>query len=445
MTISKKLLRYFDERDPQNEERISQDIKRHRMGWGTICFHNEKGQPISISEDYKIDIRQVTHDFKFGSTLFMLEGFESKEKNADFENYFLQIFNHGIAPFFWNDLEPRDGELRFSAKSEPIYRRPPPDLLVDWANKNNVSLKGHSLVWDRKLFHPEYAPDDHKGIAKRLSRHIKEIAERYGEKIETWDVINEAIGYPNVTMPDDRVFWSFNEANKYFPSDAKLVYNEGTEPSWMYYRPDTSWNFLLLQNLLLRGARVDGAGLQYHHFTSEPEVMNGRTDTLLNPGYLLRVLDQYARLGLTINISEVTIPMFKQLPDGEDLQASLMKELYRVWFSHSNVDGITLWNMVDGTAHTRVDWDQNTLFAGILDEKLKPKASFHALDNLINKEWKTNMQMLGNGGNSIKFQGFYGNYEISLTKDSKRIVKQVHVSKTSPNNFTLTWDNSKSQ
>ena len=440
MNISENLLRHFTEPDPKIEERIEQDIVRHRMGWGSIRLVDEENRPLAITNDCEISIRQLSHEFNFGSTLFMLDGFTEEAENDKFKQRFLQIFNHGVAPFYWKDIEPEDGKPRFSVDSKPIYRRPPPDLIVGWADANGVSLKGHPLVWDAKLFHPEYAPDDHDNIAVRLRKRIRQIGERYGEKFAYWDVVNEAIcdrNNENVIMPRDRVFWSFKEAERYFPPEAKLFYNDGTTSTWLNYRPDTSWMFLLLQNLLLRGARVDGAGLQYHHFTSNPEVMNKKTDILLNPAYLLQVLDQYAQLGLELHISEITIPLFRQLPDGEELQAKLARELYRTWFSHPNVKAITWWNLVDGTAHNRVDWDQNTLYAGLLDEKLSPKAAYEALANLINNEWRTNLRITGTGAETIKFRGFYGNYEISLKQGN--LSKKIYVSlrKSGANAFSF--------
>ncbi len=44
---------------------------------------------------------------------------------------------------------------------------------------------------------------------------------------------------------------------------------------------------------------------------------------------------------------------------------------------------------------------------------MQPKPSFHALNNLINNEWKTMITVKAGEDGSVKFRGFKGNYRIS--------------------------------
>ena len=44
---------------------------------------------------------------------------------------------------------------------------------------------------------------------------------------------------------------------------------------------------------------------------------------------------------------------------------------------------------------------------------MKPKSAFYALDNLINKEWKTNVTVKPGADGKISFRGFRGIYRIS--------------------------------
>ena len=47
--------------------------------------------------------------------------------------------------------------------------------------------------------------------------------------------------------------------------------------------------------------------------------------------------------------------------------------------------GVTWWNLGDGTAVK----GENEAKGGLMDEELKPKAAYRALDELINRQWKT--------------------------------------------------------
>lgn len=44
---------------------------------------------------------------------------------------------------------------------------------------------------------------------------------------------------------------------------------------------------------------------------------------------------------------------------------------------------------------------------------MQPKPVYHVLDNLINKEWKTNLTVKPDSDGKISFRGFRGTYKIS--------------------------------
>ena len=44
---------------------------------------------------------------------------------------------------------------------------------------------------------------------------------------------------------------------------------------------------------------------------------------------------------------------------------------------------------------------------------MKPKIVYHALNNLINKEWRTNEMVKPNGKGEISWRGFKGKYRIT--------------------------------
>ena len=57
--------------------------------------------------------------------------------------------------------------------------------------------------------------------------------------------------------------------------------------------------------------------------------------------------------------------------------------------------------------------------AGLLDEQGKPKPIYHALDKLINQDWKTKIEGRVSKEGKINFRGFYGTYSIELQYGDK--------------------------
>ncbi len=167
--------------------------------------------------------------------------------------------------FYWGDLEPEPGQPRFAADSPPIPRRPPPDVVVEWALKAGLKLKGHTLFWHRHL--PPWLPtDDPDALFALLDRRMEQIAARYGDRITCWDVVNEALRRSFVRrFPVDYVYTCFQMARNYFPEGTMFMHNEGTPESWrpQDFRGELTPYYLLAQNLLLRNVPLGGLGLQY--------------------------------------------------------------------------------------------------------------------------------------------------------------------------------------
>jgi len=398
--------------DPAIEQRISSGIEKNRMGDFSISVPAYKGKT-------EIEIEQVKHDFLFGANAFMVKGFDTEEKNKRFEELFVSLFNQACIPFYWQTLEPEQGKPRFAANSEAIYRRPPPDVVLEFCKKYNISPKGHTLVWNNPTHAvPTWIPKDTAAIEQLIVKRINEIAQRYGNDIHTWDIVNEVISYfPNVIMPRDYVYKTFQAAAKVYPANTKFILNEATH-LWQNTHQEYSPFYMLIQNLLLRGSKIDAIGMQFHFFNEQlfKEAVAGNAMT---PKQLFAILDLYARFNKPFQISEITIPTLPNNDEGRKNQATLTRNYYRLWFSHPSVESIIWWNSVDGTAVKGEDqWN-----GGFVNNDFSPKPSYDALNNLINKEWKTNIKSSISGNNSYSFKGFYGEYRIKI-KQGKKITEQ---------------------
>ena len=107
-----------------------------------------------------------------------------------------------------------------------------------------------------------------------------------------------------------------------------------------------------------------------------------------------------------VDLNDYQVDEWPSTEEGEIRQAKEVEHMYRILFENSNVEAITSWDYMDGL------WLNAP--AGFLrtDDTIKP--SYEALDKLINKEWKTNLELTTDEEGYVEFEGFKGNYEITL-------------------------------
>jgi GH35 family endo-1,4-beta-xylanase len=400
--------------DAEIETRIKNDTERYRKGYARIYLKDADGKPI---EKATIELRQMSHAFKFGCNMFLFDQFDDEAHNNAYEEAFAKLFNQAVIPFYWADLEPQEGKPRFATDSELIYRRPPPDRCLEFCDARGISPKGHPLLWH--LWYPEWLPQDPAQLRRRIEQRFQEIAARYGHRIPTFDVCNEALalfGQHPLRDIGNHVDYAFELAEKYFPASTTLVYNETTPNSFCGYRGHHSPMFLLCQHLA--GKYPLGAvGLQFHLFDRTAEKVENYRHELLNPTNLFRYMDLYATLGLPLKLSEITVPGYTLVDDGEQFQADVAEKLYRIWFSHPSVDEIDYWNLVDGTAAfapRNTNEGENFFQGGLVNYDISPKAAYRALDRLINEEWRTATSLEYVDGAANQLHGFHGHYQATI-------------------------------
>lgn len=424
--------------EPEIQQRIADGIRQNRMGAFSIQFIDNKGNPVNIVE---VTVNQISHDFYFGANGFMVKGFQNEKEDALYEKYFTQLFNLTTIPFYWPELEPEPGNLRFGKDSEFIYRRPAPDVVLEFCKKYNITPKGHTLVWDNPRWSlPKWLPQDEVIMEQKINKRIEEIADRYRHNIPIWDVANEVTDrYNNVIMPKDFAFKAFKESERLFPNSTALTLNF-TTGIWNRNKREYSHDYLLIENLLLRKAKVDVIGMQFHNF-NEPEYWQIVKGEAYSPKSMFTTLDVYSDFNLPIHITEITIAALSE--KGPEYQAMMTENFYKLWFSHAKVEAIVWWNLVDGTAAPGVAKadgfvapGEDKWKGGLLNRDFSKKPAFDVLDRLINKEWKTNLTLNSNS-NSIKYNGFFGNYKLIVKVDGKTFEKVVHFPKKGSRNQVI--------
>jgi endo-1,4-beta-xylanase len=71
------------------------------------------------------------------------------------------------------------------------------------------------------------------------------------------------------------------------------------------------------------------------------------------------------------------------------------------------MNGITWWNVVDNCGAPG-----EPSISGIFTRDMRPKTAYYAMDDLINREWKTTCAAKVAGG-QIAFRGFRGKYRLT--------------------------------
>ena len=446
MTERRKILDLFDEQSEYVEEKVSHGIETYRKGDGKVRILDKNGNPVAGA---KIKLSQKTHEFRFGANIFMLDELETPEKNEIYKKCFADVFNMATLPFYWDALEPERGKPRYAKDSPKVYRRPAPDLCIEFCREHGIEPREHALAYDH--FFPTWLYDaEIDEIKRELERRYSEIAERYADKIPTIEVTNEmkhAKGRTKFYDDPDFVEWCFRLAEKYFPNN-QLGINESRRFAWCDNCRTSDAYYAYTEAAILKGARIDAIGMQYHLFNKREEEY-AKTRQMLNPRLLYAHMDMYSRLGKPLQITEITIPSYSWDPDDEELQAEMLEKLYSVWFSHPNVEQIIYWNLVDGYAHL---WDpdpekirasqgnmslgENYYYGGLLRFDMSPKPAYLKLKELLQKKWHTEAEAVTDADGNAEFRGFYGKYDIEI--DGKKIAAEIDLSKKSANEFVIT-------
>ncbi|WP_246167368.1 endo-1,4-beta-xylanase [Sphingomonas piscis] len=73
------------------------------------------------------------------------------------------------------------------------------DAIADYATSHNFLLRGHTLFWTPTQWYPEWLKTHDFGArpasaaAAMLTEHVQTVARRYGKRIYSYDVVNEAV------------------------------------------------------------------------------------------------------------------------------------------------------------------------------------------------------------------------------------------------------------
>lgn len=412
-------------------KQANENIEKYRKGDVAIRFVDKDGKSVMNA---KVEIEQQTHDFLFGCIIFDLIRNENVFREERFKRNFKRIFNFAIFPFYWPGYEPVQGRPQWASRLE----------IVEWCKANGITTKGHPLVWACKSGTPQWLKAYSIPETEELSKiRVTNIVKGFSGKIDIWDVVNEPVNVKTwknkLTDMDNENDWgvedpipeiadyvedALNWANKANPS-ATLIINEFNTIK----RPEVRERFdELLSELEKRKAPIKGIGIQAHEPRQE----------WYNPEEVWKTFDLYAKYGHPIHITELhpqsggkDITGWRTGKWTEETQAEFTDQFVRLCFGHPSVASINWWGFSD-----RNSWQPG---GGLVDEEYQPKPVYKMLDKLINEEWKTRMDLDLDKKGVTSFRGFYGKYEIRLTRPDGKVQKySIHVRNDEQNHWKFT-------
>ncbi|MEM2507064.1 MAG: endo-1,4-beta-xylanase, partial [Nitrososphaeria archaeon] len=213
------------------------------------------------------------------------------------------------------------------------------DYVVNFAESNNMKVRGHTLVWHEALrswiTDGKYTREEWMKI---LHEHIMTIVRRYRGRIYAWDVVNEAISdngnlRENVWLRNigpEYIKMAFRWAHEADPQ-ALLFYNDyGAEG--LNAKSDAIYN--LVKGLLKEGVPIHGIGLQMHVSLENPP----------NPKEVAANIKRLNDLGLEVHITEMDVRI-RMPAKWEDFikQAEIYRDILRVCLSMDNCKAFVMW------------------------------------------------------------------------------------------------------
>ena len=272
----------------------------------------------------------------------------------------------------------RKAGKQFTALSG-CYDFGPADKIVDWAIGHGLNVKGHTLCWH--VTSPAWLGElTSEQCAEALRRHIFTTCGHFRGRVESWDVVNEALA-PDGSLADTvflrkmgpgyiaQAFKWAREAD----ADALLIYNdnkvEGSLPPLTkrdtqgaaescccapvpdFYRKSDAM-YALLQGLLDQGVPIGAVGLQAHF--NAAGIGLGRCPS---PAAVATNVKRLAALGLRVNISELDVRISKLPPiatsDTADKlrrncsQAQIYHDVLNAALDVDGFEGVWLWGFTD--------------------------------------------------------------------------------------------------
>jgi endo-1,4-beta-xylanase len=292
-----------------------------------------------------IDAAQITGRDKAGDTLI-----ESQFNSISPDN-----------ALKWERIHPKPDKYNFSLA----------DKYVAFGQEHHMFIVGHNLVWHSQV--PAWVFRDAKGnlltrdaLLARMKDHIDTVVGRYKGKIQSWDVVNEALNEDGTMRQSlwykiigpDYIEKAFQYAHEADPA-AQLTYNDYN----LEFPAKRKGAIELVKKLQAEGIPISVVGIQGHVHLDKP-----------TPEQEDAAISDFAALGVKVAISELDIDVLPSAGHGPSADVSVrvqqdpklnpyvkglpvavqqqLADRYAAFFGvfvkhHSDLQRVTFWGVTD--------------------------------------------------------------------------------------------------
>jgi endo-1,4-beta-xylanase len=275
------------------------------------------------------------------------------------------------------------------------------DATVDYATAHGMKVRGHTLFWTPQKWYPawlvnqDFGAQPAKAAEAMLADHVQTVCRRYGTRIASYDVVNEAVDPATGGLRDTVVTRAmgggeafldlmFHTARAEAPH-AELVYNDYM--SWERGTEDETHIkgvLALLEGFRKRGTPVDTLGVQSHirllKDLSVAEIVKE------SEGPWRAFLDQVVAMGYRLAITEFDVNDKKAPTDiavRDPMVADYAGAYLDLMFSYKQLREMLAWGMID-----KYSWltgfdpraDKQMIRGCPYDAGFKPKPLYAAIE-----------------------------------------------------------------
>jgi endo-1,4-beta-xylanase len=273
------------------------------------------------------------------------------------------------------------------------------DKLVAYAQKNNMKVNAHTLIWHSQLPAFVRSIKDADSIKQFFTNHINTVAAHYDGKVFSWDVVNEALEEDGSLrksiflqkLGEDYIVEAFRLAQKASPH-SELYYND-----YNIEQPrKRAGAIALIKKIQAAGVRIDGVGIQGHWRAYNIPLKD-----------IEESIREFSALGIKVMFTELDLgvlpnpwdsdaadvnkkaeynakmnPYPTGLPDS--IQSKLnkgYKDLFTLFLKYKGKIGrVTFWGVNDGQSWLN-NWpiQGRTNYPLLFDREFKPKQAFYSV------------------------------------------------------------------
>ncbi|MBT3547489.1 MAG: endo-1,4-beta-xylanase [Flavobacterium sp.] len=295
----------------------------------------------------------------------------------------------------WMFVQPKPNEFYFDHT----------DKYVQFGLDNNMHIVGHALIWHSQIANFMNSIKDSTKMVQHVTNHISTLVNRYKGKIDTWDVVNEALNEDGTlresiflkVLGENYLETVYKMAEKY-DSNADLAYND-----YNLCKPKKREGVVkLIKSLQKNGAKINSVGIQAHWQLTSPTLEEIETSILAFSELGVKVM--FTELDISVlpnpwelSGAEVTQnfkkfegdkkmnPFLENLPDSvKEKLAKRYENIFKLFVKHKDkISRVTFWGVTDKFSWLN-DWPikGRTNYPLLFDRNYKEKKAYQRIMNL---------------------------------------------------------------